>query len=231
MRPQGPTIAFVFIPSSLTLYLSTWFFGAVYATKCFHWDTYILLFIVTYETYLSIFGNHGGSSIYPYLSLENVWFIYFTTYSFLLIDSWFYYNMYLLMRKLSLFWKSRRSLRSLYKNFIFYLKSASLLLFLWSIMNVIGINHFWKEKRKGYFIYMQGRILGCLKLFILSNMECILLILMLLLFAKFETSSFWSNVLFNHIVRKGNATIDWLVEKGSQDSTPSISYNNPPLGL
>ena len=54
---------------------------------------------------------------------------------------------------------------------------------------------------------------------------------MLLLFAKFESSSFWTSISFNHIVREGNATLDWLVEKGSQDFTPFVSYNNPPLGL
>jgi len=50
---------------------------------------------MTHETYLSMFNDHGGPPIYPYLLLGNVWFIYFTNatnYSLLLTDLWLIYN-------------------------------------------------------------------------------------------------------------------------------------------
>ena len=37
---------------------------------------------MTHETYLSIFGDHEDRLVYPYLSPENVWFIYSRTYLF-----------------------------------------------------------------------------------------------------------------------------------------------------
>ena len=63
---------YLFIQSSVTLYLFTCYFKVVYATYYFHWDAYILLLILTCETYLFIFGDHGSPPVYPYLLLENV---------------------------------------------------------------------------------------------------------------------------------------------------------------
>ena len=75
----------LYLFSHYLLYI-TCYFGAVYSTYWFHRSTYVFSFIMTHETYLSIFGEHRGSHIYHYLLLEHVCFVYVTNVSILLID-------------------------------------------------------------------------------------------------------------------------------------------------
>lgn len=54
----------------LVLYYFICHFGVVYATYWFYLDVYVLLFVMTLETYLSIFGGYENLLISHYLLLS-----------------------------------------------------------------------------------------------------------------------------------------------------------------